>query len=136
MEDKKAVFIKECEVMSDKLFDVMEMSFEDTTEFDRQILSILSFGMINAYAMEEKISVDVVNIAAEYILIKVFKYSNEQAQTFLGNMIEGTKKEKNPVYYHIIHQGIEMYYEYKKSEKDVMFDRIMKIYLLLKNSQK
>lgn len=136
MEDKKAVFIKECEIMSDKLFDVMEMSFEDTTEFDRQILSILSFGMMNAYAMEEKISVDIVSIAAEYVLIKVFKYSNEQAQTFLRKMIEGTNKEKNPVYYHIIHQGIEMYYEYNKGENDAMFDRIMKIYLLLKNSKK
>lgn len=136
MEEKKAIFIKDCEIMSEKLFDVMDMSFEDTTEFDRQILSILSFGMINAYAMEEKISVDIVNIAAEYVLIKVFKYSNEQAQTFLGKMIEGTKKEKNLVYYNIIHQGIEMYYEYGKDEKDAMFDRIMKIYLLLRNSQK
>ncbi|WP_252247253.1 Imm48 family immunity protein [Clostridium sp. ZBS4] len=134
MEDRKVIFIKDCEIMSNKLFDVMEMSFEDTTEFDKQILSILSFGMINAYAMEEKISVDIVNITSEYVLIKVFKYSNEQAHTFLEKMIEGTRKEKNPVYYHIIHQGIEMFYEYGKYEKDAMFDRIIKIYLLLGNS--
>lgn len=135
-QEKTATFIKECEVMCNSLFDVMEMNFEDTTEFDRQILSILSFGMINAYAMEEKITVDIVNIASEYTLIKVFKYSKEQAQTFLEKMIEGTKKEKSPVYYHIIHEGIEMFYEYKENNKDVMFDRVMKLYLLLKESTK
>ena len=96
-QEKTAIFIKECEVMCNSLFDVMEMNFEDTTEFDRQILSILSFGMINAYAMEEKITVDIVNVASEYTLIKVFKYSKEQAQTFLEKMSEGTKKEKSPI---------------------------------------
>ena len=136
MKDKEANCIKECEVMSNKLFNIMEMSFEDTTEFDRQILSIVSFGMMNAYAMESKITSDIVNIACEYTLIKVFKYSNEQAHAFLEKMIEATRKEKNPVYYHIIHQGIEMFYEYKKDDKDAIFDRIMKIYLLLGSSKK
>ena len=51
-------------------------------------------------------------------------------------MSEGTKKEKSPIYYHIIHEGIEMFYEYKENNKDVMFDRVMKLYLLLKESTK
>lgn len=74
---QEGIFVKNCEIMSSKLFEVMEMEFEDSTEFDRQILAIFSFGMISAYGMEEKASVDVVGLAAEYVLIKVFKYSNE-----------------------------------------------------------
>lgn len=132
MKDASSIFVKESEIMTNKLFEVIEIDFEDTTEFERQVLSILSFGMINAYAMEEKISVDTVNITAEYLLIKVFRYSKEQSRAFLDKMIEGTQKEKSSVYNYIIHQGIEMYYEYKKDEEDKMFDRIMNIYLALK----
>lgn len=135
MQNNIGVFIKKCEEMSNELFSVMGMEFEDTNEVDRQILSVLSFGMINSYALENKVSVDNVRIAFEYVLIKVFRYSNEQAQSFLSIIIEATNKDKNPVYNYIIHQGIDMYYEYLKNEEDVMFDRLMKIYLQLKNSK-
>ncbi|KHD35433.1 hypothetical protein NL50_13090 [Clostridium acetobutylicum] len=125
----KGGFVKNCESMSLKLFEVMEMEFEDTTEFDRQMLAMFSFGMISAYGMEQKAGVDIVSIASEYVLIKVFRYSKEQARTFLNSLIDSTKKGKNPTYYRIIHEGIEMYYEYAKNESDKMFDRIMKMYL-------
>ena len=130
MED--GVFIKNCEDMSLKLFEVMEMEFDESTEFDRQILSIFSFGMISAYGMEEKIEINTISIASEYVLIKVFKYSKEQAKTFLQLLIDGTKEGKNLTYYRIIHEGIEMYYEYAENESDKIFDRIMNVYLAFK----
>ncbi|WXR61470.1 Imm48 family immunity protein [Peptostreptococcaceae bacterium AGR-M142] len=123
------VFIKECEKMASYLFDVMEIKFEESTEFDRQILSVFSFGMINAYAIEEKIDLNLVPVSMEFILIKVFKYSKEQAGSFLELLIAGTKKENDPTFYRIIHDGIDMYYEYQKDETDKMFDRIMDTYL-------
>lgn len=126
------IFIKNCEDMSLKLFEIMEMDFDESTEFDRQVLSIFSFGMISAYGMEEKIEINVVSVAAEYVLIKVFKYSKEQAKTFLQLLVDSTKKGKNPTYYRIIHEGIEMYYEYAENESDKMFDRIMRMYLAFK----
>ncbi|MEJ8553221.1 Imm48 family immunity protein [Tepidibacter sp. Z1-5] len=125
----KGIFIKNCENMSLRLFEVMDMEFEDSTEFDRQMLAIFSFGMISAYGMEENIGADIVSVTTEYVLIKVFKYSKEQAKTFCQLLIDSTKKEKNPTYYRIIHEGIEMYYEYAEDESDKMFDRIMKMYL-------
>lgn len=96
------------------------------------MLAIFSFGMISSYGMEEKVAVDVVSLTTEYVLIKVFKYSKEQAKTFLKLLIDSTKKEQNPTYYRIIHEGIEMYYEYAKDECDKMFDRIMRMYLAFK----
>ena len=126
------IFIKNCENMSLKLFEIMEIDFDESTEFDRQILAMFSFGMISAHGIEEKIKIDVVSVAAEYVLIKVFKYSKEQAGTFLKLLINSTKKGENPTYYRIIHEGIEMYYEYVENESDKMFDRIMRTYLSFK----
>ncbi|URZ14178.1 Imm48 family immunity protein [Clostridium felsineum] len=126
---EKGVFIKNCESMSLKLFEVMEIEFEDSTEFDRQMLAMFSFGMISAYGMEENAEVDIVSVASEYVLIKVFRYSKEQARDFLNLLIDSTKKEKNPTYYRIIHEGIDMYYEYAEGESDKMFDRMMRMYL-------
>lgn len=126
------IFIKNCENMSLKLFEIMEMDFDESTEFDRQILSMFSFGMISAYVIEEKIKIDVVSVAAEYVLIKVFKYSKEQAEIFLKLLINSTKRGENPTYYRIIHEGIEMYYEYVENESDKMFYRIMRAYLSFK----
>lgn len=125
----KGVFVKVCENMILELFEIMEMKFEEFTEFDRQLLSMLSFGMISAYGMKEKMGIDIVGMTAEYVLTKNFKYSKEQSKTFLNLLIDSTKKGKNPTYYRIIHEGIEMYYEYIDNEKDKIFDRTMKIYL-------
>ncbi|NFG40684.1 hypothetical protein FC789_05660 [Clostridium botulinum] len=80
--------------MSSKLFEVMEIEFKDSTEFDRQMLAMLSFGMISAYGMKENIKVEVVSLTTEYVLIKIFKYSKEQARTFLQLLINNTKKEE------------------------------------------
>lgn len=126
---ENGVFIKKCKKMASHLFDVIEIRFEESTEFDRQILSVFSFGMINAYAIEEKIDLNLIPLSMEFILIKVFKYSKEQAASFLELLIAGTKKENDPTFYRIIHDGIDMYYEYQKDETDKMFDRIMDTYL-------
>lgn len=93
----KGVFVKNCESMSLKLFEVMEMEFEDTTEFDRQMLAMFSFGMISSYGMEENAEVDIVSVASEYVLIKVFRYSKEQAGTFLNLLIDSTKRKESNI---------------------------------------
>lgn len=129
---QEGIFIKNSETMSAKLFEVMEIEFEDSTEFDRQMLAIFSFGMISAYAMEEKFDAKIVSLASEFVFIKVFKYSKEQAITFLKLLMDSTRKGVNPTYYRIIHEGIEMYYEYVDDDNVKMFDRIMKTYLLFK----
>lgn len=129
---QEGIFIKKSETMSSKLFEIMEIEFEESTEFDRQMLAIFSFGMISAYATEEKFDANIVSLASEFVLIKVFKYSKEQAKTFLELLIESTKKGVNPTYYRIIHEGIEMYYEYVDDDDIKMFDRMMKAYLLFK----
>jgi|GEM_PF-3200265 len=129
---QEGIFIKDSEEMSAKLFEVMGIDVEDSTEFDRQMLSIFSFGMISAHAIEEKFDANIVSLASEFVLMKVFKYSKEQARTFLELLVDGTKKGVNPTYYRVIHEGIEMYYEYVNKDEVKMFDRIMKTYLLFK----
>lgn len=126
---QQGIFIKNCEAMAYRLFEVMDIEVEESTDFDREILSILSFGMISAYGMDEEIEISLVSVAAQYVLMKVFKYSKEKSESILQLLIDNTQKGKNPTYYRIIHEGIEMYYEYVEEEDDKMFDRIMKIYL-------
>ncbi len=41
--------------MTNDLFKILEIDLDETSEIERQIISAFVFGMINAYAIDEKI---------------------------------------------------------------------------------
>lgn len=125
-------FVKESAKMAQDLFNIMGIDFEDSTEFDRQALSAFSFGMITTFAQENKIDNNIVFNTMGHILVNVFKYSENQMKDFIKLLINSTKREYSESFYILIHQGIEMYYEYKEEDYDKVFRRMMDTYLMFK----
>ena len=52
-----------------------------------------SFGMVTVFAQEKQIEQDIVLNTSGYVLINVFKYSEEQMQDFIHLLINSTKKD-------------------------------------------
>ena len=73
--------------MTNDLFKILEVKFEETSEVERQIISAFAFGMINAYALAEKVEPPKVNGTMIGILINEFKYSEKQACEFAQTLI-------------------------------------------------
>lgn len=125
-------FVKNSTKMSQDLFNILGVEFEDSTEFDRQALAAFSFGMVTAFAQEKQVEQDIVLNTSGYVLVNVFKYSKEQMQDFIHLLINSTKKGYHEGFFLMINQGVEMYREYEQKEYDKIFDRIMKTYLMFK----
>ncbi|GAA0086306.1 hypothetical protein UT300007_27450 [Clostridium sp. CTA-7] len=110
--------------MADDLFKILEINLEETSEVERQIISAFAFGMINAYAMEEKVEPATVHGVTIGILINEFKYSEKQASEFTQTLINSTNREYHPTMYTIIHRGIQAYYDYKNAKEKEVYDNL------------
>ncbi len=125
-------FVKNSAKMSQDLFNILGVEFEDSTEFDRQALAAFSFGMITAFAQKKQVEQAIVLNTSGYVFVNVFKYSEDQMQEFIYLLINSTKKGYHEGFYLMINQGVEMYHDYEQKEYDKIFDRIMKTYLMFK----
>ncbi|MCQ2018163.1 Imm48 family immunity protein [Clostridium butyricum] len=110
--------------MTNDLFKILEISLEETTEIERQIISAFAFGMINAYALDEKIEPPKVQGTMIGVLINEFKYSEKQACEFVQTLINSTSREYHPTMYTIIHRGIQAYYDYKEAKEKEVYDNL------------
>ena len=79
MNDKFSIY---CSRMANDLFKILEINLEETSEMERQVIAAFLFGMINAYALDEKINPPKVHGTMIGILINEFKYSEKQACEF------------------------------------------------------
>lgn len=110
--------------MTNELFKILEVKFEETSEVERQIISAFAFGMINAYALAEKVEPPKVHGTMIGILINEFKYSEKQACEFTQTLINSTNRKYNPTMYTIIHRGIQAYYDYKETKEKEVYDNL------------
>ncbi|BBK76117.1 Imm48 family immunity protein [Clostridium butyricum] len=110
--------------MTNDLFKILEISLEETTDIERQIISAFAFGMINAYALDEKIEPPKVQGTMIGVLINEFKYSEKQACEFVQTLINSTSREYHPTMYTIIHRGIQAYYDYKEAKEKEVYDNL------------
>ena len=110
--------------MTNDLFKILEISLEETSELERQIISAFAFGMINAYAIDEKIEQPIVHGIMIGVLINEFKYSEKQASEFTQVLINSTDREYHPTMYTIIHRGIQAYYDYKEDKEKEVYDNL------------
>lgn len=113
----------------------INLSFEKTTELERQVLAVYFFGMSNGLMQNLKLKNSQMEIA-EMIknnLVDVFNYSNEQAQQFLDSMISDLQS-KNPqnTQYVIIHRGLEGYFAWEKGQKSNVIKDVCQIINALK----
>ena len=119
--------------MANDLFNILEINLEETTEIERQIISAFAFGMINAYAIEEKIEPPKIHGTMIAVLINEFKYSEKQASEFVQTLINSTNREYHPTMYTIIHRGIQAYYDYKEGKEKEVYDNLTYIIDIIVN---
>lgn len=123
-----------CSKMTNDLFEILEVEFEETSEAERQIIAAFSFGMINGYAMDMKMDPATVHGTLIGILINEFKYSENQASDFAQMLINSTNREYHPTMYTIIHRGIEAYYDYKENKENEVYDNLTFIIDMIVNN--
>lgn len=113
----------------------INLSFEKTTELERQVLAVYFFGMSNGLMQSLKLNNSPMEIA-EMIknnLVDVFNYSNEQAQQFLDSMISDLQsKDPQNTQYVIIHRGLEGYFAWEKGQKGNVIKDVCQIINALK----
>lgn len=113
----------------------INLSFEKTTELERQVLAVYFFGMSNGLMQHLQLKNTVMEIA-EIIknnLIDVFNYSNEQAQQFLDSMVNDLQsKDVKNTQYVIIHRGLEGYFAWEKGQKGNVIKDVCQIINALK----
>lgn len=113
----------------------INLSFEKTTELERQVLAVYFFGMSNGLMQHLKLKNTPMEIA-EMIknnLIGVFNYSNEQAQQFFDSMVNDLQsKDPRNTQYVIIHRGLDGYFAWEKGQKSNVINDVGQIISALK----
>ncbi len=111
----------------------MDLSFEQITELERQILATYLFGMFDGVRQNNHFDITPNQIAIDIsdILISVFRYSKSQAESFIDEKIEDLQSS-NPqnTSYAIIHRGLEGYFIWSESREKVIQDIIQIVNLL------
>ena len=106
MEDKSQ-HIMMCSTFARDVFDALDIADEiETNELTRQVAATFIFGVINAYAHENKLEPPQLHAITISLLSSKFDYSGQQSIDFAQMLIEATKKENDPTRNAIIHHGI------------------------------
>ncbi len=111
------------------------LSFEQTTELERQILAVYFFGMSNGLMQNLQIKNTPTEIAdvISNNLTDVFGYSEEQARQFLDIMIQDLQsQDSDNTQYVIIHRGLDGYFAWKKGQKSLVIKDVCQIVDVLK----
>ncbi len=113
----------------------INLSFEKTTELERQVLAVYFFGMSNGLMQHLKLKNTPMEIA-EMIknnLIDVFNYSYEQAQQFFDSMVNDLQsKDLRNTQYVIIHRGLDGYFAWEEGQKSNVIKDVRQIINALK----
>ena len=122
--------IQQCISCGIKVFNHLEMQNNVMhSEEERQIAASFIFGVINAFAIENKMTPPQVHAVTLKILISNFFYSAEQAASFAQILIDATKQGRSPPMFYIIHKGIDGYYQYKSDELEQLksnYDEVLR----------
>ncbi|GGG11180.1 hypothetical protein GCM10010912_64490 [Paenibacillus albidus] len=92
--------IEELIDLANKIFEELEMTFEETNEIERQIIALL---------------------------IRKFGYSPEQATAFAENLIQSTAPQKQDVMNAIIHRGIDGHRQYQHEDYEGLRHNITEV---------
>lgn len=120
--------------MFSHLFEIIDISFEATTELQRQILATFSFGMLNAIGSINKLTPSDVHALTLIMLEESFNYSNKQSVAFADDLIKAAAcGDPNNTHKAIIHRGINGHYHYINGELDKIKENILNIFEILES---
>lgn len=106
------------------------ITFEAMSELERQILAVYFLGMADGLRQDNSTneSVDKITKTIINILIKEFKYSENQSRQFLDSIIYDLQsKDPNNTQYVIIHKGLDGYFKWKDGNKNDVIKNICQI---------
>ena len=101
-------------------------------EFERQILGTYCFGVINGYAMENRLHPGEAHGLMLSLLIRMFGYGTEAAAGFCEELIRSTDIKYNETMYAIIHRGLEGYFMLKKEDSIALKNDVEEVMRVVK----
>ncbi|MEK8212687.1 MULTISPECIES: Imm48 family immunity protein [unclassified Paenibacillus] len=108
-----------------KIFELIGIRFEDTSELERQVIAAFCFGALNAIVQRDEMNQPQAHALIIALLINGFKYSEKQAVNFAEDLIQATNKEYHPVMNSIIHRGIDGHYQYENNMEENLRQNIL-----------
>jgi hypothetical protein len=137
--EAKKYFVQQVQLIAQELVDLyskkVNMSFDKTSELERQILAVYLFGMANGLRQKEKLERTPLQIETDMtaVLVTIFRYSLPQAQKFVKGMISDLQSnDRNNTVYAIIHRGVDGYFAYSDGKRDEVVEDVFQI---IKNLQ-
>ncbi|MBN1051996.1 hypothetical protein JW813_08335 [Clostridium botulinum] len=118
------IFLQQCENLIQNLLKILEVKLEELTEEEKKLLIAYSFGMISIMADENHISHNIKYFAIKKTIMKVFKYSKQETNDILKELINSIKKGGNEVFNIMIHQGKLVYNKYKANNYNEVYDKL------------
>lgn len=106
------------------------ITFKTLSELERQILAVYFFGMADGLRQDNYCNHGVDKIAKIIInvLVKEFKYSENQARQFFDSIIDNLQsKDFNNIQYVIIHKGLDGYFKWKDGNKNDVIKNVCQI---------
>ncbi|WP_338555028.1 Imm48 family immunity protein [Paenibacillus sp. KS-LC4] len=131
-EEKVSNASKELEFFTGKIFVLLDVKFEKTTELERQVIAAFCFGAINAVIHRDDLSQPQAHALIISLLINQFNYSETQAVAFAEDLIKATNKEHHPVMNSIIHRGIDGHYQYEGKDFENLKKNILEVINVVK----
>ncbi|WP_145153961.1 Imm48 family immunity protein [Paenibacillus sp. FSL H8-0280] len=117
----------ELRLFSSKLFKIIGIRFEDTSEVERQVISAFCFGALNAIVQKGNFNQPQAHALIIALLINEFKYSEKQAVDFAEDLIKATSKDYHPVMNAIIHRGVDGYFQYVEDMLDDLKNNLLDV---------
>lgn len=138
--DNESNFIKIGEEIGQEIINLYcqkrDISFDNTSELERQIISIYLFGLLDGIRQDKYLDLTPIQVkkCLSHILENVLSYSLDQANDFTENMISNLQSsDPQNTIYAIIHRGLEGYFVWIKSKKDKVINDIYSIVDLLQS---
>ncbi|MGG3889853.1 Imm48 family immunity protein [Metabacillus fastidiosus] len=113
--------------ISKELFNLIEKKFEETTELERQVLSAFCFGMVNVIVPLKDLPFLQTHAVTAALLINVFKYSEDQTEDFVQELLNSTDEDYHPVIFSIICRGTDGYNQYVNEQIDDLKENILEV---------
>jgi hypothetical protein len=109
----------EINAMATELFGVIGISFQQTSELQRQVLATFAFGMIFATGNLNRLRPPEVHALVIACLMDVFKYADHQATAFSRDLISAASaNSRNPTATSIVHRGIDGHRQWPQKKVD------------------
>ncbi|AWB46928.1 hypothetical protein DCC85_12220 [Paenibacillus sp. CAA11] len=120
---------------TDVIYEGLGITFEETNELERQVISAFCFGAVNAIVQRDHMAPHDAHALMLSLLIRKFAYSPEQAAAFTEDLIQATNPDVHQVMNAIIHRGIDGHRQYVEQNHEELRQNITEILITLQSEE-